>query len=207
MCWPQVTLADERYAQLSKFASVQDRLREWNPSVRDKIKHLSCLTILMLDVDGFRIDKATQITVDALGDFSASIRECARSVGKDNFFIPGEITGGNTFGSVYLGRGRQANMTVPDIDTAVSLTNASNSSLFIRPEGQNALDSAAFHYSIYRSLTRFLGMDGNLESGYDTPIDFVDAWNQMLTTNDLINPNTNAIDVRHMYGVSNQGQL
>ena len=31
----------------------------------DKIKHFSCLTIASLDIDGFRIDKALQVTVDA----------------------------------------------------------------------------------------------------------------------------------------------
>ena len=151
------------------------------------------------------LDKATQITVDALGDFSESLRECARSVGKENFFIPGEITGGNSFGSIYLGRGRQPNMLPTNLTAAVQTTNASNSSLFIREEGKNALDGAAFHYSIYRSLTRFLGMDGYLSAGFDTPIDWVDAWNEMLMTNDLVNPNTNVYDPRHMYGVSNQG--
>lgn len=57
----------------------------------------------MLDIDGFRYDKATQVTVDAEGKFSSNMRKCARAVGKENFFIPGEITGGNTFGSVYIG--------------------------------------------------------------------------------------------------------
>jgi alpha-1,3-glucan synthase len=185
---------------------VQDRLREWVPSVRSKLEHFSCLTIRMLDIDGFRFDKATQITVDALGDFSHAMRECARSVGKENFFLPGEITGGNTFGSVYLGRGRQPNMMPETLDEAVAVSNRSNSSLFIRDEDKNALDSAAFHYSIYRSLTRFLGMDGNLESGYDVPVDFVDTWNLMLLSNDFVNPNTNEFDPRHMYGIANQGK-
>lgn len=53
--------------QLSKFGFVQDRLREWRPSVLDKIKHFSCLTIASLDIDGYRIDKALQVTVDAQG--------------------------------------------------------------------------------------------------------------------------------------------
>jgi len=88
--------------QLSKFASVQDRLREWRPDVRAKIKHHACITLSMLDFDGIRLDKATQITVDALGDWSSSMRECAAALGKNNFFIPGEITGGNTFGAIYL---------------------------------------------------------------------------------------------------------
>jgi len=91
--------------QLSKFGFVQDRLREWRPSVLSKLKLFSCLTIQMLDVDGFRIDKALTITSDAQADWSDAMRTCAKDVGKANFFIPGEIVSGNTLASVYLGRG------------------------------------------------------------------------------------------------------
>ncbi len=35
--------------QLSKFASVQDRLREWKPSVNAKIQTMICLAISQLD--------------------------------------------------------------------------------------------------------------------------------------------------------------
>jgi alpha-1,3-glucan synthase len=191
--------------QLSKFASVQDRLREWVPSVRDKIQLFSCLTIQMLDIDGFRFDKATQITVDAQGDFGDYIRQCARRLGKNNFFMPGEITGGNTFGSIYLGRGREPSMQPPNASYALNMTSNSDSKYFIRDIGNGALDAAAFHYTIYRSLTRFLGMDGNLEAGYDANGGgWVDTWNEMLVTNDLINSNTNVSDPRHMFGVTNQ---
>lgn len=190
--------------QLSKFASAQDRLREWVPSVQAKISHFSCLIIQQLDIDGFRIDKALQSTVDALGEFSDAMRQCARSVGKDNFFIPGEITGGNTLGAVYVGRGRQPDMLPANLTAAVTMTSASNSSLFIRDTNKGALDAGAFHYSVYRAMTRFLGMDGYLQASYDTGIDWVDAWNEMLITNDFVNPNTNKFDPRHMYGVSNQ---
>lgn len=184
---------------------MQDRLREWVPSVREKIEHFACISIRMLDIDGYRFDKATQITVDALADFSVHVRECARSVGKDNFFLPGEITGGNTFGSVYLGRGRTPEqMKKLTLDQAVRLDNGSDSSLFIRGEDRAGLDAAAFHYSIYRSLTRFLGMDGNLAAGFDVPVDWVNAWNLMLLSNDMTNVNTNKLDPRHMYGVANQ---
>jgi alpha-1,3-glucan synthase len=158
----------------------------------------------MLDIDGFRIDKGTQVTVDALGEFSHSMRECARSVGKENFFITGEISSGNTFGSIFLGRGRQSDMQLSTSLEAVSITNTSNSSLFIRDNDQNGLDSAAFHYSIYQSLTRLLGMDGLIESPYDTPVGLVDAWNDLLLTNDLVNPNTGVFDPRHMFGTTNQ---
>jgi alpha-1,3-glucan synthase len=190
--------------QLSKFASVQDRLREWVPSVREKLMRHSCIVIAQLDIDGFRFDKATQATVDASGEMGNYLRNCARRFGKENFFLPGEITGGNTFGSIYVGRGRQPNQLPATLAEAVSMTNESDDKFFIRDHGKNALDAAAFHYTIYRSLTRFLGMDGNLAAGYDAPLNWVDAWNTMVLSNDMVNPNTGVFDPRHMYGVTNQ---
>ncbi|KAL2808092.1 hypothetical protein BJX63DRAFT_439724 [Aspergillus granulosus] len=190
--------------QLAKFASVQDRLREWHPSVRERLIRHSCMMIRSFDIDGFRYDKATQATVDALADMSMAYRECAREVGKNNFFIAGEITGGNQFGSIYLGRGRQPNQYIPTPVDAMKLTNESDPQNFLREIGHEAIDGSAFHYSTYRALTRFLGMDGQLAAGYDVPVDFVIAWNNMTSTNDLINANTGEFDPRHMYGVTNQ---
>ncbi|OGM41244.1 hypothetical protein ABOM_010113 [Aspergillus bombycis] len=190
--------------QLAKFASVQDRLREWHPSVKERLIRHSCMIIKALDIDGFRYDKATQATVDALGDMSHAYRECARSVGKDNFFLPGEITGGNNFGSIYLGRGRQPDQYPDSSLASMNMTNTSDHQYFLRDNGLQALDSAAFHYSVYRTLTRFLGMDGNLAAGYDTPLDWTDSWNIMVLSNDMINANTGKFDPRHMYGTTNQ---
>ncbi|KAH0555720.1 hypothetical protein GP486_006335, partial [Trichoglossum hirsutum] len=190
--------------QLSKFAFVQDRLREWDPNVLAKIKRFSCITISMLDIDGFRIDKALQVTVDAQGDWSDYIRGCASSVGKKNFFIPGEVVSGNAFGAVYYGRGKQPSQAVNTTEDAIMSTNASDPSLFIRSSEKSALDGAAFHYSIYRALTRFLGLDGVFEAEMDTPVNWVDGWNAILQTNDLVNANTGVFDPRHMYGVTNQ---
>ncbi|KAK0633963.1 hypothetical protein B0T14DRAFT_561497 [Immersiella caudata] len=196
---------------LAKFASVQDRLREWVPTVRDKIALFSCLTIIMLDIDGFRFDKATQITVDALAGHNEAVRKCAKEHGKDNFFLPGEITGGNDYGSIYIGRGREGDQgsTVRPVLTAdaMNLTTAllnKAGNLTIRDEGKNALDAGAFHYSTYRFLTRFVGMDGNLEAGFDVPPNWVDMWGRFLLTNDMVNPNTGKFDPRHMYGTMNQ---
>jgi alpha-1,3-glucan synthase len=190
--------------ELAKFASVQDRLREWVPSVRDRLIRHSCMIITSLDIDGFRYDKATQATVNALGDMSGAYRDCARSVGKENFFLPGEITSGNTLGSIFHGRGRQPDMQPETLEEAFRLTNFSDSAYFIRDPNQQATDAAAFHYSVYRSLTRFLGMDGNLAAGYDVPVNWTEAWYQMVLTNDMINANTGKFDPRHMYGATNQ---
>lgn len=155
--------------QLSKFASVQDRLREWHPPVREKIDNFYCMAIAQLDFDGYRYDKAVQSTVDAMATGSEALRRCARKYGKENFFVVGEVTGGNALGSVYFGRGRQPDQLPENLTLAISLNhNSSNSSqYYIRND--SALDGGAFHYSTYRALTRFLGMDGNLEAGYDAP--------------------------------------
>jgi alpha-1,3-glucan synthase len=73
----------------------------------------------------------------------------------------------------------------------------------MRPAPLNALDGVAFHYSIYRSISRFLGMDGNLQVAYDVDINFATAWNQMFVNNDFLNPATGQVDPRHMFGTSN----
>ena len=188
--------------QLSKFASVQDRLREWQPSVMEKIKKFSCMAIKALDIDGIRIDKATQVTLDALAEWTSSTHQCAKQLGKNNFFIPGEVTGGDTFGSLYYGRGRTPTQRPPGFLNAAAVTPDQNQ-FFLRDKGRIALDAVAFHYSIYRSLSRFLGMDGNLQVAYDIDVNFVTAWNQMFVDNDLLNHETGVIDPRHMYGVTN----
>ncbi|KAI9720143.1 MAG: Cell wall alpha-1,3-glucan synthase ags1 [Chrysothrix sp. TS-e1954] len=190
--------------ELTKFASVQDRLREWHPPVRAKIEVFYCMLIAQLDVDGFRYDKATQSTVDAMGSMNNAMRQCARGYNKTNFFTPGEITGGNDFGSIFIGRGRQPDMLPSSLLAAVNGSNQTTGQFTIRDPGYSALDSAAFHYTVYRTLTRFLGMDGNLEAGYDAPLNWVDMWNTFLLTNDFINAETGEFDPRHLYGVTNQ---
>lgn len=143
--------------------------------MRTKIEHLNCLQITVLDIDGFRMDKGLQITADAEGEWSYHIRQCAAAVGKRNFFIPGEVVGGNPFSAVYIvgkslplislqsltvikGRGKEPSMAESDTSVAVMTTeNSSDPSKYVREKGKTGFDSVAFHYSIYRSLKRFLG--------------------------------------------------
>ncbi|KAF3761562.1 family 5 glycosyltransferase [Cryphonectria parasitica EP155] len=191
--------------QLSKFASVQDRLREWYAPVRERLERFSCMTIAALDIDGFRVDKAMQVTVDAQAAFTSSVRDCAIKYNKTNFMVVGEITSGNTLGSIWVGRGRSLDMWVDDVTSAQTLDwNETDSDNFLRDPGNSALDAGAFHYSVYRFLTRFLGLSGNLEAAYDLPTDWVEMWNQMMLSNDFYNANTGEFDPRHLYGVANQ---
>ncbi|KAF9242130.1 glycoside hydrolase family 13/glycosyltransferase family 5 protein [Melanogaster broomeanus] len=188
--------------QLSKFASVQDRLREWKPEVMAKLPVFSCMAITALDIDAIRIDKSTQVTVDGITAWVKATRACATKIGKTNFYITGEVTGGDTFGSLYMGRGRTPSMLPSGFLTAANLTE-SEDQYFLRTQSDNALDGYAFHYSIYRSLTRFLGMDGNLQVAYDLDTNFITAWNQMFVSNDFLNADTGLLDPRHMFGTSN----
>ncbi|KAL9027124.1 MAG: hypothetical protein Q9196_004310, partial [Gyalolechia fulgens] len=181
-------LYPEWQRQLSKFASVQDRLREWRPSVREKIQHLNCLQITMLDIDGFRMDKGLQITADAQGDWTYHIRRCAASVGKRNFFIPGEIVGGNPIGAVYIreraidGRGVGFRVGHDDRQLVEFVI------VYQRP-GQDRLrrDSLSLH-----DLPQSQALLG------------VEAFNNILVTNDLVNADTGLFDPRHMFGSENQ---
>lgn len=193
--------------QMSKFNGVQDRLREWRPQVLDKINHFSCMMIQGLDIDGFRIDKALQVTVDSQGNFSNFQRQCAAKVGKNNFFIPGEIVNGNADGAIYVGRGKSPQMSLNNVTEAATFNSSSNSSAYVRDPGYQALDAAAFHYSTYRALMHFLGLDGNLLASDDTPVNFQNQWNIIMNTNDMNNAITGEFDPRHMYGVSNQDVL
>ncbi|EIM79632.1 glycoside hydrolase [Stereum hirsutum FP-91666 SS1] len=182
--------------QLAKFASVQDYLREWEPTVMAKLTTFSCLTITALGVGVILIDKSTQATVDALAIWASATRKCAYDLGKKNFFITGEVTGGDTFGS--YGRGRTPTQLPSNFDIAANLT-ANQSQCFLRDESDNGLDAVAFHYSTYRSLTRFFGMDGNLADAYDIDVNFVTSWNQMFVDNDFLNAITGDVDPRHMF--------
>ena len=60
------------------------------------------ITRRQLDFDAIRVDKSTQVTVDALSDWAAAARKCATAVGKKNFMITGEVTGGDYFGALYM---------------------------------------------------------------------------------------------------------
>jgi len=47
-------------------------------------------------------------------------------------------------------------------------------------------------------------MDGTFGAEGDPPTDWIDFWDTMLQTNDMVNANTGKFDPRHMYGVTNQ---
>ena len=86
------------------------------------------------------------------------------------------------------------------------MNSSSSSKNSVRDEGLSALDGVAFHYTVYRGLLRFLGLDGTYAAAGDpTGVNFAYFWETFLKTNDMINANDGVtFDPRHMYGVTNQ---
>ena len=103
---------------------------------------------------------------------------------------------------IISGRGRTPTQRPPGFLQAVNIT-GTDDQYFLRNNPDVALDSVVFHYSTYRALTRFLGMDGNLDVAFDVATNFVTAWNEMMVNNDFLNPSTGLVDPRHMFGTSN----
>lgn len=187
--------------QFAKFAGVQDRLRSWRSDVLDKIMHFSCMQIAMLDIDGFRMDKAAQTPIDVHAKFSDYQRTCARRFGKENFLIVGEIVSKIPYASLLVGRGKQPDQAFDNMTQAVGSPSMRNQSHYLRPFGSVALDGDAFHYPFYGAMTRFLGLDGPI--GLEG-VDFVRLWHDLLLHEDMGNANTGEFDPRHLWGLTNQ---
>ena len=64
-----------------------------NHDFQEVFTNLMKYWIAYADVDGFRVDAAKHITSDFIAYFSTEVRDYAQSIGKDNFFIVGEVAG------------------------------------------------------------------------------------------------------------------
>jgi glycosidase len=58
--------------------------------------------IALSDCDGFRIDTVKHVSWEASRNFCGAIREYAESIGKENFLLLGEVTGGEEMARDYL---------------------------------------------------------------------------------------------------------
>ncbi|KAF1995683.1 glycosyltransferase family 5 protein [Amniculicola lignicola CBS 123094] len=186
--------------QLAKFAGVQDRLRTWRSDVLAKVMHFSCMQIAMLDIDGFRMDKAAQTPIEIHAQWSNHQRKCARRFGKNNFLIVGEVVSKVPYAALIVGRGKQPDQAWTNMTEAAASVRQNDSS-YLRPFGSTALDGDAFTYPFYGAMTRFLGLDGPI--GLEG-VDFVEIWHDLVLREDMANANTGEFDPRHLWGMTNQ---
>lgn len=73
--------------------------------------------IALSDCDGFRIDTVKHVSFEASRNFCGAIHEFAESIGKDNFLLLGEVTGGTRMARDYLeifGRNLDAVLDIGD---------------------------------------------------------------------------------------------
>ena len=73
-------------------------LKDWdleNPDVINALIRVYQYWIALSDCDGFRADAVKHVSVQASRRFCSGIHEFAESIGKENFFITGEITDSN----------------------------------------------------------------------------------------------------------------
>ncbi|MFH1923829.1 MAG: alpha-amylase family glycosyl hydrolase [Planctomycetota bacterium] len=88
------------------FYSLKDLLLNELESGSDKV--LSALIrvyqywIALSDCDGFRVDTVKHVSWEASRNFCGAIHEYAESIGKNNFLLLGEVTGGDAIARNYL---------------------------------------------------------------------------------------------------------
>lgn len=105
--------------------------------------------IAEFDIDGYRLDTVKHVEPDAIKFFNREIHEFAQRVGKDNFYIIGEITGGFDFAYEIMKKtGLDAALGINNIPNA--LENVSKG--YINPKE---------YFNIF-SNTNILGPDENL---------------------------------------------
>jgi glycosidase len=58
--------------------------------------------IALADVDGYRIDTLKHVDFEDARAFCGALKEFAANIGKDNFFLVGEVAGGDRYANSYL---------------------------------------------------------------------------------------------------------
>lgn len=92
------------------------------PEVLSSLINIYKYWIASTDVDGFRIDTVKHMESSATAIFCNAIREYARRIGKDNFFIFGEVVAGDEDLQRYIGRNSRiegTNERFPSLDAAL----------------------------------------------------------------------------------------
>jgi glycosidase len=116
--------------------------------------------IALSDCDGFRIDTVKHVSWEASRDFCGAIHEYAESIGKENFLLVGEVTGGATLARDYLsifGRNLDAALDIGEptkilASTIKGLPGTNPGTFFSQFGGHDALGShretGRYHVSI-----------------------------------------------------------
>jgi glycosidase len=128
------------------------------PEVLSAVIQVYQYWIALSDCDGFRIDTVKHVSWETSRNFCGAIREYAESIGKHNFWLLGEVTGGEAFARNYLdifGRNLDAVLDVglPAVRLIDMVKGQSDPlTFFVQFQGHNILGShretGRYHVSI-----------------------------------------------------------
>jgi glycosidase len=107
----------------SDFYSLRD-LDFDRPSLLDDLARCFKYWIALTDVDGFRIDTLKHVSLEQARAFCGTVKEFAANIGKHNFFLVGEVGGGDFTADRYLDVLQSELNAALDIgETRLALTN------------------------------------------------------------------------------------
>ena len=112
-----VTLKDIHHGEHARDAEQRRILDDFYPSpALNALCNVYKFWIALADVDGFRVDTVKHMEPGATRYFVSVVKEFAQSIGKENFFVVGEITGGrdNAYNTLEL-TGLDAALGINDI--------------------------------------------------------------------------------------------
>ncbi|MFN3533020.1 MAG: alpha-amylase family glycosyl hydrolase [Candidatus Brocadia sp.] len=133
--WPEELQHPERYKRRGQIRNWSDpeeaisgdflSLKELDinqPTVLDTLIKVYKYWIAITDVDGFRVDTVKHMESSETAIFCNAVREYAKRIGKQNFFIFGEIVGDDLTIQSYIGRNSRiegTNERFPSLDAAL----------------------------------------------------------------------------------------
>lgn len=91
---------------LGKIYNKYDDLRTSHPRVQDMIAAMTKALIASTDIDGIRMDTPMQVPLCFFKRWAPAVREYAKSLGKKNFFIFGELYTTYSNAATMIGRGK-----------------------------------------------------------------------------------------------------
>ncbi|MBI3803196.1 MAG: alpha-amylase [Nitrospirae bacterium] len=136
-------------------------LKDLNQSRSDVLSgliHAYQYWIALSDCDGFRVDTVKHVTFEASRNFCGAMHEYAESIGKENFLLVGEVTGGAALTRDYLdvfGRNLDAALDIgePTRNLAGTVKGLSDPNIFFSQFGGHDLlgshrETGRYHVSI-----------------------------------------------------------
>ncbi|MCQ2736651.1 MAG: alpha-amylase family glycosyl hydrolase [bacterium] len=90
---------------------VSKSLKHANPEVLDALIKIYRYWMWYTDCDGFRIDAAKHVGIDASTKFCNAIREYAELIGKKNFLLMGEVAGSEDLAKQFLANATEAGLS------------------------------------------------------------------------------------------------